>query len=717
MRAAFVALVLAVSAEGAVNFGKLAEQMGSQERDQRREASWQLRSVGPDAKAVLPQLIKALDDEDTQVFANAIVAIAEIGPGAKDAVSALMDLMDGRKGRGVRPRDREQALYRAAVALSRIGADARPDLLAALKGDDTSLRRGAAKALGMSGPDAKEAIPVLIENLGYDDETLRRDASEALALIGPAAVEPLIVSLRWPDSRLREGSARALGELRTAAGPLLRAASEEKETSALAAAILALPKSGAPHDKSVPVLIKALCDERAEIHRAAVNALVLVRPAVPAVAKLLDGPHAARAAALLGHFGPEARAAAPALLAAAKRTTPPAKEFLEPLAQLGAAAVPVLIAEFSALPVADEHWAVLTLTRIGGAAVPALEKELTSQSAAARLVAVKVLAPQGSAARSVQNGVLKLAGDPEPLVRAAVLEAVTPLGIPMGRTLELISTLVKDSDPQVRRAAAEAAGALGAMGRPLADELVKLIDDPDSAVRIAAMKSIGAIGGGAEAAKLLATHLADSTLRSAALSALAKLGSASSAAVPRMLAIFPAADPQVRTGILDVFAVAGNSAAMPTIESVIADSNDDVRRAAIAAFCKLQRDKTAVVEAAVKALKDKARSVREVAAAAIAEQGERGAVPAIRPLMEVIMAESDHRYAMEALRALRVNDVESVTYAFSVENEDLRMWAADRVGRMGRNGTQFIPELEKLQASSSDGLREAGRRAMRALRR
>lgn len=721
MRTAFFALALAVSAEGAVNFGKLAEQLSSAEREQRREASWQLRTVGPDAKTVLPQLIKALDDEDTQVFSNAIAAIAEIGPGAKDAIPALMGLMDGRKGRGFRSRDRDQALYRAAFALSRIGVEAHSSLIGALKGDDTSLRRGAAKALGMSGPDAKDAIPSLIENLGHDDESLRRDAVEALALIGPFAVEPLIASLRWPDPRLREGSARALGELGAGAEPLFRAATEEKETAALAAAILALPKSGMSHDRSVPVLIKALCDERTEIHRAAVNAFVLVRPpgnvAVPAVAKLLDGPHAARAAAMLGHFGPEAGSAAPALLAAAKRTTPPAKEFLEPLAQIGAAAVPALLAELTTLPVADDHWVVLTLARVGGSAVPTLEKAFASQSAAVRFVAVRVLAPQGSAARGVQNSVLKLAGDPEPLVRAAVLAAVTPLGIPTGRTVELISALVKDAEPQVRRAAAEAAGALGATGRPLADELVKLVGDSDSSVRIAAMKSIGAIGAGADAAKLLGGHLADPALRSAALEALAKIGSAASPAVPQLIAIFPNAEPHVRAAILDVLAVAGDVSALPIVEGVIADPNDSVRRAAVAAFCRLQRDKSAVVDIAVKALKDSARPVREAAAAALAELSDRGTVPAIRPLMEVIMTESDHKYAMEALRALRVRDTESLAYAFSVNNDDLRMWAADRVGRMGKDGAQFIPEIEILQTSGNDGLRDAGRRAMKSLRR
>ena len=110
MRAPLIAVILlAQPAFAAPNFGKLNELMGSPERDQRREASHQLRVLGAGAKPMLPQLIAALGDSDPQVFADVTAAIAEIGPDAKDAVPRLIEITDSRKGRGFRPRDREQA--------------------------------------------------------------------------------------------------------------------------------------------------------------------------------------------------------------------------------------------------------------------------------------------------------------------------------------------------------------------------------------------------------------------------------------------------------------------------------------------------------------------------------------------------------------------------------------------------------------------------------
>ena len=720
--------LLAVQAFAAPNLPKLAEQLASSDRDQRRDAAHQAAALGTGAKSLLPQLINALDDSDNQVFSDSIAAIAAMGSDGKAAAPKLFELLESRKGRGFRPRDRDQATLRAAFALSKFGVS--PELIAGLKSGDTGMRRGCAKALGFIGPDSKEAIPALIENLGHEDQPLRADAVEALALIGPAAVEPLISSLGWPDPRVREGSARALGELRAGADPILRAAKEEKETPVLAAIIGAVPRVGMAQESCVPILINALCDKRPEIHRAAVDAFVLVRPAapvaVPALVKLLDGSNAESAAATLGFIGGDASAAAPALIAAAKRTTPPGKVFTDALSHLGARAVPVLIAELQALPpkdLSENHWAVEALRSIGGAAVPALAKQLDSPSPAVRLAAVKVLGAQGSGARSVQVRLLNLAADPEPLVRAAVLSVLEPLGVPTARTVEFISQLIKDTDPTVRRAAAEAAITMGAAARPISKDLARLIDDKDATVRVAALRATGAVGGGIDSAELLSGHLGDIEMRPAVLEALVKLGASATPAVPKLLALFPSADPAARARVLQIVAVASRDAAsvLPVVEPALSAPEEAVRAAALDAFSLLQPDKDASVAAGVTALKDPARVVREAAAIALARLGEGGnvrAIPAIRPLIDIIQNESDHIYAMEALRAMRVKDIPSITYAFSVPNDEVRMWAAERAGRLGRDaGMAFMPELDKLTTSGNDGLRSAARRAIGALNR
>ena len=726
-RAALFAL-LTVQAFAAPNLEKLAEQLASSERDQRRDAAHQAATLGAGAKALLPQLITALDDSDSQVFSDSAAAIAELGPSAKSAIPKLLDLMDGRKGRGFRPSDRGQAMLRAAYALSKVGVAS--DLLAGLKSDDTSLRRGCAKALGFIGADAKDAIPALIENLGHDDRALRADMVEALALIGPASVEPLISSLGWPDARVREGSARALGELHAGGEPLLRAAADEKETPVLAAILGALPRSGAAQEKSVPVLISALCDSRDEIHRAAVNAIVLLRPAapvaVPALMQLLDGPNAERAAEMLGFIGTDASAAVSSLLTAAKRTTPPGKAFAEALSRLGAPAVPKLIAELAALPPAElseDHWAVLALGRIGGAAVPALEKELAAASPAVRLAAVKVLGAQGSGARSVQARVLGLSADPEPLVRATVLSVLEPLGVPTGRMIEFISQLIKDPEPKVRRAAAEAAGTMGKSANSLAKDLSRLLEDKDGSVCIAAIKALGAIGTGLDTANLLAAHLSDAAMRPAVLEALEKLGPTAESAIPKLVAIYPDATPDIRVQILQIFDSAAKQpgVVLPVIYPALSAPEETIRSAAVGAYAKLQPDKGAAIAATIAALKDPARTVREAAAVTIVRLGENGnerAFPAIPVLQEIIQRESDHNYALDALRGLRVKDPEAIRRAFEFPHDEVRQWAAERVGRLGRDGGKaFMPELEKLTTSSNYELSSYARRVISQLTR
>jgi HEAT repeat protein len=106
--------IFSAVAEPPPDVAKLAAQLGSTDRDTRREAGHLLEKLGPAAKGALPELIKALDDSDKQVWANAFAAIAAIGPGAAEAVPRLVDSMNSSKGFDFRQRDKAQKLMRAA---------------------------------------------------------------------------------------------------------------------------------------------------------------------------------------------------------------------------------------------------------------------------------------------------------------------------------------------------------------------------------------------------------------------------------------------------------------------------------------------------------------------------------------------------------------------------------------------------------------------------
>jgi HEAT repeat protein len=249
-----------------------------------------------------------------------------------------------------------------------------------------------------------------------------------------------------------------------------------------------------------------------------------------------------------------------------------------------------------------------------------------------------------------------------------------------------------------------------------------MIDDADAGVRVAAMKAIGSIGAGKEAAALLSAHLADPALRSAALDALGKIGRPAAAVIPQLTSLYAGADAVTRAQVLRIFESVGQDAhaALSMIEGALGDADENVRAAAMTALAQVQNDRAVAMNAAIAALKDSARPVRLAAAIAISRIGEQSAekaIPAINPLFEIIQNEPDHTYAMETLRAIRVKDAAAIAHALTLQNEEILMWAAERVARMGKAGRSFIPELEKLRASGNDGLRNAARRAIDSLNR
>jgi HEAT repeat protein len=169
--AAFAMLpLLAEAAEPPVSIGKLAAQLTVGDRDVRRDASYHLMQLGPKALPALPELIKALDDADKQVWSNSIETIALIGPDAVDAIPKLLKGLerytDNRPpnrgnvtGGGVGRREQTQTIYRCADALARIGEAAKPPLLAALNEENSPIRFGAVKALGGMRAAARTPSP------------------------------------------------------------------------------------------------------------------------------------------------------------------------------------------------------------------------------------------------------------------------------------------------------------------------------------------------------------------------------------------------------------------------------------------------------------------------------------------------------------------------------------------------------------------------------
>ncbi|MEO6785900.1 MAG: HEAT repeat domain-containing protein [Chthoniobacteraceae bacterium] len=728
-----LAPTFSLAAEPTPDVAKLAAQLSASDRDTRREAGHQLEKLGPAAKPALHALIVATGDSDKQVWENALTAIASIGPGAAEAIPQLVESFDSRKGSDYRQRDKAQKLMRAAHALACIGDAARPALVSALKANDTGLRLGAAKALGEMGTHAGDAIPALIENLGHSDEDLRNEVIGTLGLIGPDAVVPLTKSLAWPDSKLRIGSARALaaiGAPAASAGPeLLARLAAEKEQDVRIALLGALPRVGLPPEKIIPPLVQAFRDGDDQLRSAALNGLLLIRPAektaVPAMAALLSNPQpavAGRAALALGRFGTAAKSAIPALVKGAARDDSTRPAFIAALTEIGGPAVPEVLKQIEKTPAASltrEHWALKLLAGIGAAGLPELTKALDSPVASVRVAALGTLNELGEQSREAHAAVLKLTADADPFVRATSLSTLVSMATDTGGTLKKIEAAMRDPVPVVRLSAATSAGALGQTARGLAGALTPLLDDKDASVRAAALRAAGALGSSDPAlAKRLAASLDDPATRSAALTSLAKTG-ADAGTAAKLLQLYPKSEKPDRLAILSALGASASPESSGVFTAALKDPDAEIRATALRASMKANPG-AASVPALTEALRDPQMSVRRTAAELVGQIGDKEpdkVAPALGTLVAMLASSEDRVFALEALRAAHVRDPAAIEQALVLPSADARAWACERAAKLGKKGKPLVEKLKPLLADGNDYVRRAARKAIDQLNR
>lgn len=227
-----------------------------------------------DARAVEP-LMGYLDAYDREIRREAMRGLARIG--GKQTVEQLIELFaDVRlllhEGAGSRDRMCDIAIE----VVANMGTTAVEPLLAALGNENTSIRSGAARALGRIR-DAR-AFDALLAALS--DTSIRGYVAVALARIrDPRALEPLIVALQDADSYFRADAAFALGEMGDwrSVDPLILALNDiEGMVRAIAAE--ALGKIGDP--RALEPLIAALRDTYegayGSTHRFAADALAKI---------------------------------------------------------------------------------------------------------------------------------------------------------------------------------------------------------------------------------------------------------------------------------------------------------------------------------------------------------------------------------------------------------------------------------------------------------
>jgi hypothetical protein len=123
----------------------------------RLQSALALKAIGPSARAAVPDLVIALDDEWRAVGVAAAGALLKIGAEYERAVAALNTIVGD---------DSQYGWVRTEAAeelgdLGRSAAPAVPALIRAVESGVPDLRDAAIDALGRIGPAASEAVPAL----------------------------------------------------------------------------------------------------------------------------------------------------------------------------------------------------------------------------------------------------------------------------------------------------------------------------------------------------------------------------------------------------------------------------------------------------------------------------------------------------------------------------------------------------------------------------
>jgi HEAT repeat protein len=213
--------------------GLIVNAFQSEDVHVRQAAARAIVEFDVDREVVAPLLVKALEDKNPTVVANAIAALASLGP------KALSHIDDALANKGLR--------HYAVRLVARLGREADvavPALIEVLgqqsdSPEDLEFTREANFALSAIGPGAKDAIPSLVKGLSSLDEGVAASAAYALGKIGA-------------DAR--------------SAVPALQRAEGSESVIVKAASVFALwqiqPGNPARRIKATSLLLKALEDDR-----------------------------------------------------------------------------------------------------------------------------------------------------------------------------------------------------------------------------------------------------------------------------------------------------------------------------------------------------------------------------------------------------------------------------------------------------------------------
>lgn len=450
-------------------------------------------------------------------------------------------------------------------------------LLKQLRSEKVEEQIDAVVQLGALGPYAQSAIEPLVRLLQTENGALRYECIMTLGRIGPMAhdsVKSLTGFLTDESDDLKSAaldSLRRIGSASPDAEAQIRRLCQHKDAALATSAVRCLVMIAGPDNElvrnSIPNLVKALGDERADVRNEATLALVEIGAAVEPVAS-----------ASLSATNPKARLKA-----------------CEILGQLGSAAEKTVPALLLRLKDDDELIVRAATTALGRIhaqpklVLPALNALLGQKSTAVRITAVRAIAEFGTEAADSAPLIVKVLADENTVLRASAAET---LGHIKDARVEVIDALVKALSDASGMVTVNAANALSQMGTPAVSPLVKMLDDEN--YRALAVEVLGEIGPDAESAVPALVNLLpkvgdDEDLQRGVFIALATIGPKATAATPAMMKILQDSSAgNSRAGAAYVLAHIGETKALPVLKEILKTSdNERALRASAWALVKL----------------------------------------------------------------------------------------------------------------------------------
>ncbi len=411
------------------------------------------------APAVVPELLRLLDDPEIRVRAAAVYALRYAGAQHSQLVGLSLQPLIHSKD----PHMRNCVVWALGglnQEAAHLGTHA---LLPLLEDPDPSIRSDAIKALGSLGRVAAPIVAGGLLALLKDDSDVVELRDEPLQPVSspenvavPQVVTPVLLHQR-ASTQKRRAALEALAQMGDEARPYIRgmpALLRDQDPEMRAAAAMALWQIGKGTSNYLHLLLPLVQDADAEVRRSAVFAL--------------------------SGMGPES--------------------------------APVLVKTLLPLLKSTEVKMISAVTQVfwsmRAQAAPMYADVLPAFKEASRgmqLEVMRVLALVGADAVPYMQVMLPLLHSPDAYVRRHLAESLAAMGPAAAVFAKDLLPLLNDAKSDVRTAAVQAFRQMGTAAAPYASDLLKKVDDADEGVRQQAFQALTQMGP--EAAPVLASAL------------------------------------------------------------------------------------------------------------------------------------------------------------------------------------------------------------------